>query len=268
MAAHSIAPANIVTPGDEASQSNSASLPGHWPTTAKAATQNEILNSLFLYGADEVINLRVLYDTGLMTSQFTQNRQNLAEYVAQIDSDSTIKAIFVQLQVIDPPTLKGLPKGKGVKRHHIKRYRWLVVDVDTIRENKSKSNASDDEKENSLAVANGVYSYLRSLGWPPAVFCDSANGWHLVWKIDLDSSDANYKMLTDCLKALGAKFNNSHAEIDETLAEPEQLIKLWCTTVRKGPQSEGRPWRQSCILKMPETIEVVSIERLQLLISA
>ena len=27
------------------------------------------------------------------------------------------------------------------------------------------------------------------------------------------------------MKALGAKFDNSHAEIDETLAEPEQLIK-------------------------------------------
>jgi putative DNA primase/helicase len=72
-------------------------------------------------------------------------------------------------------------------------------------------------------------------------------------------------MMANCLRALGATFNNDHAEIDESLWEPEQLIKLWGSTVRKGENSEARPWRQSCIVKMPEIIEVVRTELLQLL---
>jgi hypothetical protein len=261
MATNNTVPDYLSTDGNVAAAPISAPLSGM--EARVAATQNELFKSLFLYEDAEAINVRVLYENGCMTSQFTRYKQQLAKHVAQMDKDRSIMAIFVQLQVIDLPTLKDLPKGKGVKRHNMKRYRWLVVDVDTLRENKSTSNASDEEKDKSLVVAKAVYAYLRGLGWPPAVFCDSGNGWHLVWKIELDCSVVSQAMLANCLMALAAKFNNDDAEVDETLAEPEQVIKLWGTTVRKGQHSKLRPWRQSRILEMPETIEVVPVELLE-----
>jgi hypothetical protein len=136
-----------------------------------AASRKNILNSLFLYEDTETINVRVLYESGSMSSKYTQSKQELAQYVDQIDGNESVKAVFVQLQVIDLPTLlKDISKCKGVKRHHIKRYRWFVVDVDTLREKKSTTNASEEEKSKSLAVAYALYAHLRNLGWPPAVF--------------------------------------------------------------------------------------------------
>src|ERR1017187_4128637 len=102
-----------------------------------------------------------------------------------------------------------------------------------------------------------------------AISGDSGNGWHLLFRVDLPydrtlgQNDPNYMMLVSCLRALAARFDNPHGEVDITLAEPEQLIKLWGTSVRKAPEStEERPWRRSYLKKVPETVEIVSRELL------
>jgi hypothetical protein len=218
---------------------------------------------LFLYEADEFINIRVLFDNSRMTSQFSRGKHKLAKFIAGIDKDPEIKAIYVQLQVLNPASLTNIPPGKGVKRQHVSRYRWFVVDIDTQRPNKGKINATNEEKEHSLLVTRAVSLHLQNLAWPEPVLCDSGNGWHLVWKIDLDNSHENYQMLRSCLLALAARFNNEHAEIDYSLAEPEQIIKLWGTMVRKRENSPLRPWRRSSVVTMPDCMEVVSMERLQ-----
>jgi len=204
-----------------------------------------------------------------MASLFFNDTEELAREVVKRDRDSNIKAIFVQLDEVDAAAVKSIAEGDGVSRSHINKYIWLALDVDTIRPNKAKSNATHDEMRKSWEVAVAIHNYLRSQCWPAAIVANSGNGWHLLFRVDLlfdktlGRGDPNYLMLGRCLKALAAKFNNAHAEVDTTLAEPEQLIKLWGTTVRKAPEfTDERPWRRSLLKKVPETIEVVSRELL------
>jgi hypothetical protein len=232
---------------------------------------NQITNALNILHPDAgVRNLRVLHHRGRMVSLFFEGTEELAKEVLKRDDDRNVKAIFIQLQEIDAAAVANVSHGEGVSRSHIKKYNWLALDVDTIRPDKAKSNATDEEKLRSWAVAVAIYKYLRSQGWPAAIVADSGNGWHILFRVDLPydqtlgRSDPNYLMLVNCLKALAAKFNNAHGEVDITLAEPEQLIKLWGTMVRKSPEfTDERPWRRSCLKKIPEKVEVVSRELLE-----
>jgi hypothetical protein len=230
-------------------------------TSPTDSVEEQVRKGLFLYGSDEYVNIRVLLDNNRMTSQFSKDKRKLAKFIARIDNDPVIKSVYVQLQVLNPACRKEVQPGRGVKRHHVSRYRWLVVD--TLRPNKGKTNATEEEKKHSVLAAKAVRAHLQSLGWPEPIFCDSGNGWHLVWKIDLDNTQEHYQMLQSCLLALAARFNNEHAEIDWSLAEPEQLIKLWGTMVRKGENTPLRPWRRSSVVTKPDSVELVSMELLQ-----
>lgn len=232
------------------------------PEQGQLDALNEAKKSLFLFDPGEVVNVRIHLKTGKMLSQFFRNKRNLLQFVNEFDSDPEIAAIYVQLQVLDRNQSDVFREGQGVKRHHVFRYRWLVADIDTLRPDKSKSNASEEEKGRSLQVANAVSAYLQANGWPEPAFCDSGNGWHLVWRIDLPNTDEHFDMLRACLRALAAKFNNNDAEIDTSLAEPEQLIKLWGTMTRKGDNSTFRPWRRSGVVSRPEVFQVVPVDLL------
>jgi len=235
------------------------------------ADPQEVLKSVNLLHPDgSVRNLRVLHHEGGMHSCFYKTAEKLAAEIVKRDEDCNVKAVYIQLQEIDPTTLRDLKKGDGVGRRHIKRYIWFALDIDTIRPDKAKSNATDEEKANSWQVVKAIHMYLRSCGWPIAIVADSGNGWHLLWRIELShdpalgQNDPSYILVSNCLRALAGKFDNEAAEVDISLADPEQLIKLWGTEVRKSQVStDERPWRKSALLKVSEPIEIVPRELLE-----
>ena len=55
-----------------------------------------------------------------------------------------------------------------------------LIDIDC--EKPSDTNSTDEEKEAAKQVVNSVYKFLRDEGFEPPVICDSANGWHLLYK--------------------------------------------------------------------------------------
>lgn len=229
--------------------------------------EEQVKRGLLLYEPNELVNIRVLLNNGRMVSQFSRDKSNLTRFVANIDNDQEIKAIFVQLQVLNLANHRDIPKGSGVKREHVSHYRWFVIDIDTLRPDKASTNATEEEKEHSLTVARAVTMHLQSIGWPEPILCDSGNGWHLVWKIALSNTQEHYQMFESCLLASAAKFDNEHAEIDCSLAEPEQIIKLWGTMVRKGKNTPLRPWRRSTVVTIPGSVEVVPLALLDQLAS-
>ena len=226
---------------------------------------SEVRNGLFMFDDGDTINLRALrHSADGMLSKFHDSKEKLAQVVAKNDHDEDLKALFVQLQHINPDVLADIADGSGVRAHHIDRYRWLLLDIDTLRENKSKSNATDAEKAGSWEVVKAIYQFLRERGWPKGIVCDSGNGWHILFRIDLPNSTQNYELLERCLKAVAHRFNNEDAEVDISTADPAQLTKLYGSTVRKAPENTAdRPWRASRVLKVPEVIEVVGLELLE-----
>src|SRR5208282_5324881 len=93
----------------------------------------KIIDSLNLLHPDGgVRNLRILHRWGGMASLFFTDTEELAKEVAKRDDDANVRAIFIQLQEIDPTVVNGIQEGAGVARSHIQKYNWFVLDVDTI----------------------------------------------------------------------------------------------------------------------------------------
>ena len=58
--------------------------------------------------------------------------------------------------------------------------KWCLIDIDC--EKPSDTNSTDEEKELAKEVVNNIYKFLRDEGFEQPVVCDSANGYHLLYK--------------------------------------------------------------------------------------
>lgn len=138
----------------------------------------------------------------------------------------------------------------------ITRLRWLLIDVDPERT--TGVSATDDEKAEALELIVKLQDYLKESGFPDAVFCDSGNGFHLLYKIDLPPEES--KTIEQFLKVLDSIFSNEKAKVDTAVFNPSRVTKLYGTTAIKGSNTKERPHRESKILTIPKTVETVPVE--------
>ena len=61
-----------------------------------------------------------------------------------------------------------------------------------------------------------------------------------------DKSSKNY--VQSLLKALATQFDNSTVQIDTTVFNASRITKVVGTIARKGPESEGRPYRMARVI--------------------
>jgi hypothetical protein len=131
----------------------------------------------------------------------------------------------------------------------------LLIDCDPVRTNgEKKSNSTDSEKAASVTQAQSIKNLLSDqLRWPLPVVVNSGNGVQLRYEIDLPADQASEDLIRNLLAGLAAKFDNEQSHVDAGNFEANRLAKLPGTWARKAPESEGRPWRQSAILEVPQT---------------
>ncbi|MDR2030484.1 MAG: DUF3987 domain-containing protein [Puniceicoccales bacterium] len=141
----------------------------------------------------------------------------------------------------------------------ILRRRWLFIDIDPKRP--SGVSATDGEKAHAKAIADLVVDLTKRNGWTEPVIADSGNGYHLFYAIDLEPQSP---IVAAILKALAARFDNEHATIDTSVANPSRIIKIPGTWARKGDDDKrsGRIHRMGKILSFPEEIETIAEESL------
>ncbi len=137
-------------------------------------------------------------------------------------------------------------EGKLAGDAHVLRRKWLLIDVDPVRE-VSDISSTDAEKEESRQVVLAVRTFLDDNGWPEPFFTDSGNGYHLLYPIDLPPDDGG--LVKRVLEALASKFDSDQVKIDRTVANPARVTKLYGTLSRKGDHTEERPHRRSRILE-------------------
>jgi hypothetical protein len=152
--------------------------------------------------------------------------------------------------------------GETTGDQHIVRRRWLLIDVDPKRP--AGISATDSEKEQAKSNAKAIREHLCGAGWPMPVVADSANGWHLLYRIEVPTDDGG--LIAGALKPLAAKFDNAHCSVDQAVHNPARIIKLFGTLACKGDSTPDRPHRMSRIVIVPEPLEVVSREHLESLV--
>ena len=159
-----------------------------------------------------------------------------------------------------PRNRLGSAKGKhGATAIDICRYQWLFLDIDRDDTNGSASKA---EKRVLRRKATQIRRFLRERGWPDPVFSDSGNGYHLLYSVDLPTSDRSL------LKRVIADLNENvpdDGKIDSAVTDPARFCKLYGTMMRKGEDTEDRPHRLSRLIDVPTGIDTVTREQLEAL---
>lgn len=136
--------------------------------------------------------------------------------------------------------------------------KWCLIDVDCDKP--SDTNSSDEEKELAKSVVNNVYKFLRDEGFESPVVCDSANGFHLLYKQAMNSTPENTETMKRFLQVLDMFFSTDKVKIDCSTFNPSRICKLYGTYSRKGSDTPERPQRCSSILKVPSEIKITQNE--------
>lgn len=140
----------------------------------------------------------------------------------------------------------------------ITAFRWLFVDLDPVRPTGISS--TDAELQKAADLEKSVLSYLLDIGFAEPVRAMSGNGYHLLFRIDVANDQPGRSVVARCLKNLAALFNTDAVKIDTTNSNPARICKLHGTLAQKGSNTSDRPHRMSCILSIPDKIEVTSPE--------
>jgi hypothetical protein len=164
------------------------------------------------------------------------------------------KGVYFTLNPLKPELLyrrcnriEWAEEGELAKDKDVLRRRWLLVDADPIRD--AFVSATEEEKAAALDIARAVREHLAARGWPAPILADSGNGFHLLYRIDLDANDGG--LVERILQALAARFNTDRVKIDTKVFNPARICKLPGTWARKGDNTPTRPHRWSKLLEVP-----------------
>lgn len=181
---------------------------------------------------------------------------NLAHSVDRIHIPA---AIYVTLNRVAPALLARSnnelavsKKGGRTVAENILHIDNILIDVDPKRV--SGVSSTRDEKAEAQYVMTQVVAHLQGLGFPDPLLCDSGNGYHAIYAVDLPVEDA--PIVAGVLNALGNRFDTSKATVDRSVSSLNQITKFYGTMARKGANMPDRPWRLSKIISRPERVVV------------
>lgn len=137
----------------------------------------------------------------------------------------------------------------------------LLLDFDPERP--SDTNSTDEEKEYANQKMRQVYRFLRDQGFNAPVVADSANGYHLSYKIDIPNTEENRTLIQHFLDALDMMFTDEHVKIDTSVFNASRIAKLIGTSSNKGANTKERPQRVSKFIHVPDRFEETRIEYIQ-----
>lgn len=262
----------------ERTPKGAAPAPRPAPAPGRSDPYMETFNALQLLApAGGVFEVRALGDRTASGYFDADHLEQAAKAIEALDAAGTYSGIYVTLNPVNPALLSrrsnrietrlGLKEATTADADIIRR-QWFPVDIDPVRP--SGISSSDAEHAAALEVAGNVAGFLSEFfGFPAPVRCDSGNGGHLLYRIDLPDDDESRSLIERCLKALGAAFDRSPTEdrpgveIDQTTFNAARIWKLYGTVARKGDNTSERPHRRARIIEAPEVIEVVPRETLE-----
>jgi len=219
-----------------------------------------------LFSPGDVIELRTLKD-GTTHSGYFDNHQELVRAAAKHDERG--HDVYV--------TLNKLPEEIAYRRYNrvdrmkgrdastsdndVERRTYLFIDADSERV--AGISSTDEEKHKSREKVLEVREYLRTQDWPDPIVCDSGNGYHLLYRIDLPADQNSLELVASVLEALDFKFSDAAVKVDTTTKNAARITKAYGTIAKKGDDLPERPHRPSKILKVPEKPAPVGTKQLE-----
>src|SRR5215212_9273269 len=219
-----------------------------------------------LFSPGDVVELRTFKD-GTTYSGYFDNHQELVKAAAK--SDERGHDVYI--------TLNRLPEEIAYRRYNrndrmkgrdastsdkdVERRTFLFIDADCERV--AGISSTDEEKHKSREKVLEIRDYLRAQGWPESIVCDSGNGYHLLYRIDLPADRDSLDLVAGVLEALDFKFSDDAVKVDTTTKNAARITKFYGTTAKKGDDLPQRPHRPSKILRVPDELAPVGRSLLQ-----
>jgi hypothetical protein len=234
--------------------------------------ETEIAHALRLLVGDNVTEVRILgvAHRGTISGYYdAAHLDTLASHVLRYDG--TAEGVYIVLNPVRPELLaraknrlQERPKNT-TNDSDVSNRVWLFIDCDPCRSKGIPS--TDAEHDAAISKARAIRDYLTNQEWPQPILADSGNGAHLLYPIDLPNDESSRELCRDVIQAIRTRFNDAIVEIDDKTFNAERICKLYGTVAAKGEDSPelGRPHRRSCLLDVPEKIEIVTPEQLGVL---
>lgn len=122
----------------------------------------------------------------------------------------------------------------------------LLIDID--RAKKKVEPATDADIEAARLVANDIKGYMSERGFADPLRVMSGNGHHLYYVLkDVPNTPEATATVQQVLHNLAAKFDNADVKVDTAVFNASRITKVPGTIMRKGKESEGRPYRMAVV---------------------
>ena len=174
--------------------------------------------------------------------------------------------VYMALNQISDQYINNKTGRQFLQNIDVVKYRYFFVDIDPCRLGSNKKcSATDEESKAAYNIAETVKAYLSKQGFTEPIVSFSGNGYHLLYRVDVEVSEETTEVFKRALKVLADKFNTDKVIIDTVVYNPARLTKLYGTMACKGENTTERPHRRSGILSVPEALETTDFEKIEAL---
>src|SRR4029453_1444058 len=163
----------------------------------------------------------------LTYSGYFNDAKRAAEALALLRSAG---GIYITMNPVEPSLLarsvnklRVASKNCTTADHNIIRRNWLLFDFDAVRA--AGIAASDSEHRAALALAEQARDWLTEQGFPLPAFCDSGNGGHLLYRVEIPGDDAG--LVEQCLKVMARRWDTDAVHVDVTVFNPARIVRLY-----------------------------------------
>src|SRR5271163_2375551 len=221
-----------------------------------------------LFSPGDVVELRIPKAGRFRTiSGYFDDFVKLADAIEKHSGE--FEGIYYTLNPVNPALLarannnaKQFAQATTTDRDIVRRH-WLLIDIDPVRP--AGVSSSDPEKDAARLKAKAVRAMLAERGWPAPVAADSGNGYHLLYRIDLENGADSTELAKSCLAALASKLDDDAIKIDTAVYNAARIVKAYGSLAAKGDSTDDRPHRIARLLTKPEKIEAVTVVPVELL---
>ena len=120
----------------------------------------------------------------------------------------------------------------------------LLVDIDRAGETSEPATAAEVEAAKALAIQ--IRLFMEARGWPAPFVVMSGNGYHLYYVLEGVGNDStSADLVRSVLNELASKFDNATVSVDTSVHNASRITKVPGTMMRKGKESELRPYRMA-----------------------
>jgi len=208
---------------------------------------------IFAVGANSVFELRALAPRGgtfkakpVIKHFRASDYKDIEAFKGAFENEALrLNALGYNIYIVMNPIKSGFA-GYSAGDDDIAYRDLLLIDID--RAVKKVEPANDAEIEAARLTANQIIPYLSQRGFSDPLRVMSGNGHHLYYVLkEIPNTPETESALEMLLHNLARKFDNTQVKVDTVVFNASRITKVPGTIMRKGVESEGRPFRMAVI---------------------